>query len=411
MKKRTALTEKGVEKLTPPGAGRKDHFDALTLGFGVRVSANGFKSYFVITRLKTGKQVRITIGSHAVWNVGDARKRAGALLQEVALGKDPTAKPEPPPAVNTVAMVCADFINRYAKPKNRSWKGAESMLANHILPALGDRDIKSIVRADVRKLLANLTGKRGAPITGPGVNRVLSLIRRLFGWAVEEEYMDHSPVEGTKAPAEETERDRVLSDADLVRVWRATEAMGGAAGAYLRLLILTGQRRSEAATMKWADIDFGKAVWTLPREKVKGDRSHDVPLSPQAMTVIGSMPRIGTSPFVFTGRGNVRDVPVSGFSKIKAAIDDVMAKDGKAIAPWRLHDLRRTAGTGMARLGVPVVTISRVLNHAEGGVTKIYVRYGFLDEKRAALEKWANHIEKLVDPAKERDNVVPFAAA
>jgi integrase len=189
--------------------------------------------------------------------------------------------------------------------------------------------------------------------------------------------------------------------------------------------MLTAQRRDEVAQMRWADINFdhpvieirderevetGKAaVWTLSAEATKGKRSHEVPLSPQAAAVLKGLPRLGEH--VFTTRG---DRPISGYSKIKEAIESKMAElaaeaagqgEGPAsMADWRFHDLRRSAATGMARLGVPTSTISRILNHKEGGVTKIYNRYGYLKEKQEALERWGRKVQALTAP--RPDNVV-----
>jgi integrase len=219
---------------------------------------------------------------------------------------------------------------------------------------------------------------------------------------VEQDLLPTAPTAGVKAPAKETARERVLTDAELAAVWRAADALGPAARAFVRLLILTGQRRDEVAGLRWADVDLdaaGGAVWTLPREATKADRTHEVPLSAAAVAILAGLPREGE--YVLSTTGGRR--PISGYSKVKARLDELAGVTG-----WRFHDLRRTAGTGLARLGVAVATISRVLNHTEGGVTKIYNRYGYLDEKRAALNRWAAHVEWLVAPAP--DNVVALRA-
>jgi integrase len=171
--------------------------------------------------------------------------------------------------------------------------------------------------------------------------------------------------------------------------------MGGVSGAFIQTLLLTAQRRDEVSTMRWQDIDLEARVWTLPRENTKADRAHEIPLAPLAIEVLTALPRTGE--FVFSSTRGER--PITGFSKLKAHTDQLAA-----FSDWRLHDLRRTAGTGMARLGIAVSTISRVLNHQEGGVTKIYNRYSYLDEKRHALETWARRVESLVRPAP--DNIV-----
>lgn len=221
----------------------------------------------------------------------------------------------------------------------------------------------------------------------------------MFGWAVERDIISSSPFHGVKAPGKETARERVLTDDELLRLWRAADQIGGVSGTFIKMLMLTGQRRDEVATMRWDNLDFDNRVWTIPREETKGDRTHEVPLSPLVLEVLTSLPRLGE--FIFTTLG---DRPINGYSKIKNRADKLAG-----IEDWRFHDLRRTAGTGMASLGTPVSTISRVLNHKEGGVTKIYNRYGYMPEKRAALETWARKIETLIRPTP--DNVVELRAA
>ncbi len=424
---RIRLTQAAVDKVRPPATGRVELFDTHLPGFALRVSAGGHKSWVVFTRV-AGRQRRFTIDTLAeLPKVDEARDRARELLRDVARGIDPAVVADQEPAAPpvTVREIAADFIDRYAKPRNKSWRTTERVLALHVLPTLGSRAAVSIVRRDVRDLLDGLADG-GHPILA---NRVLAALRKLLNWAVEREVLPVSPAVGVKAPGKEIARERVLSDSELSVVWRGAEAIGGAAGAFARLLILTGQRRDEVANMRWSDVNLDTRVWTLPREMTKGDRTHEVPLSAPAVALLTDLPRKGT--FVLTSRGfrlvpgkpvaedrlTDRDRPISGYSKIKTALDTkvaaIMAEDAtergeqaptEAREAWRFHDLRRTVGTGMARLGVPTATISRVLNHKEGGVTKIYNRYGYLDEKREALDKWARHVATLVRPA--LDNVV-----
>ena len=258
-----------------------------------------------------------------------------------------------------------------------------------------------------------------------GANRVLAAVRKMFGWAVERDILPTSPVVNVKAPGKEVQRERVLSDAELLAVWRGTEAISASARAFVRLLILTGQRRSEVANMRWVDLDLIAKVWTLPREQTKSNRTHEVPLSNLAIEIISTLPRLGS--FVLTSRGfrrvpgksifetrlTDRDRPVSGYSKIKSALDEGITKavgndavpggeDFVKLLAWRFHDLRRTVGTGMARSGIAVSVISRVMNHKEGGITQIYNRYSYLDEKRYALEAWAQKVEGLIWPKIEK---------
>jgi integrase len=173
---------------------------------------------------------------------------------------------------------------------------------------------------------------------------------------------------------------------------------------------LTAQRRDEVGGMEWAEIDIARRLWTIPREKAKNDRAHEVHLSALAVEIIEALPKIADHRFVFTTTGRA---PVSGFSRSKEALDRWMGElAGAPIEPWILHDLRRTAATGMARLNIPPHVVDRVLNHVSGtirGVAAVYNRHAYLDERRAALEAWSRHVESLVRPSPS--NVVELAAA
>lgn len=383
------LTQVAIERLAPPKAGRVEFFDSVLPGFGLRVSEGGHKAWVLFYRLG-GRQRRCTLGSLATYpKVETARDRARHLLQQVERGVDPagekTARPERQP--DTIETVAEQFVAKYCRPKNRSWKDTERVLRLHVLPRWAGREAASIGRRDVLDLLDALVD-RGHPIVA---NRVLAAVRKMFSWAVERDIVPASPVTNVKAPGKETERERVLSDEELSRLAGAATKAGGIAGGFFRMLMLTAQRRDEVAKMRWADLNLETNIWTLPKEATKGDRSHEVPLAPCAVSILLGLPRYGE--FVFSSTRGAR--PISGYSKMKASI----AK-AAAVEDWRIHDLRRTAGTGMARLGVAVSTISRVLNHKEGGVTKIYNRYSYLDEKRAALEVWARKVEGLTqEPA------------
>jgi integrase len=186
-----------------------------------------------------------------------------------------------------------------------------------------------------------------------------------------------------------------------VRVWRAAEKISGPFGALVELLALTGQRRDEVAGMRWHELDLEGRLWTLPRGRVKNDQGHEVPLSAAAVAILKSLPRIADSPFVFTTNGTA---PSSGYSKGKRRLDELLPRE---MAPWRLHDLRRTVASGMARLGINLPVIEKVLNHGSGsfaGIVSVYQKHSFADEKRAALDAWGQHVERLVSgkPGKGR---------
>ncbi len=393
---RKNLTQAAVERLTPPKAGRLEVFDKLLPAFGLRVSETGHKSWFLFYRAG-GKQRRHTLGTLAtIPSLADARELARRVLRDVQAGKDPAAPKvaEPPARVDSVASVASQFVEKYAKPINRSWREIEKLLQRHVVSRWGPRDIRTITRRDVRELLNELVD-RGHPIAA---NRALAAMRKLCNWAIGEDILPVNPCDGLRAPGKEIARDRVLTDDELAELWRAADTIGGVAGGFFQLLILTAQRRDEVASMRWDDLDIGKRVWTLPRANTKNDKSHVVPLSELAIEILTNLPHFGQ--FVFTTTG---DKPIAGFSKLKDRIDSVAG-----FADWRIHDLRRTAATGMAKLDTIVSVIAKVLNHSERGVTAIYDRHTYDREKREALERWARHVQALVQPSPS--NVVELRA-
>ncbi len=280
---------------------------------------------------------------------------------------------------------------------------------NHVLPRWRDRELRSITRRDIIELLDAIADE-GKPVAA---NRVLAAIRKLFNWSLQRGIIDSSPVARIEAPSAETERDRVLSAGELRLVWQGADALGYPFGPFIKLAILTAQRRNEVAGMRHDELDLKAALWTIPAHRTKAGRAHLVPLSPQAVALLKELPQLGDHVFT-SGRARRKpdqaeeerkDAPISGFSKGKTALDIEIAKlcgeanlPAPAPAPWTFHDLRRTAGTEMARAGTPRFVVGRVLNHTDQGVTRIYDRYEYLKEKRTALAAWGRQIAKLVAP-------------
>jgi integrase len=195
--------------------------------------------------------------------------------------------------------------------------------------------------------------ERGSPITA---NRTLSWFRRLCSWAIERGLIDANPCTGVKRPAGETARDRVLSDAELKAVWRAADGLEQPYTAFIRLLILTGKRKSEVVGMEWREIDLENRVWTLPAARAKNGREHQIPLSDSAVDILAALPRVAGSVFVFTLKGRN---PISAFVLTKQRIDALMPD----AAHRTFHDVRRTVASGLARPGVNLLVIEKLLNH------------------------------------------------
>ena len=373
--------------------------DAELPGFSLRVLPAGGKHY--ILRYRTGGQRRLfTIGRHgAPWTPESARKEAKRLLGLVASGQDPQAEKEQEKQygararAHTVRAVTAEFIEQYAKPRNRTWPETQRIFNAYVNPVWGERPIASITRADVDRLIEDIA-RRGAPVMA---NRTLAQLRKLFNWAVTKPRFElaASPVLRIAAPGHERSRSRYLSDEEIRSLWQACEQMGYPFGPFTQLLLLTLARREVVAAMRRPDIDRERWLWTIPAAIMKSGRPHVVPLSGLALGIIDWLPVIAGTEDVFPARRRQDSAPgerhVSGFSKAKARLDVL-----SGVTDWTFHDLRRTATTHMGELRVPRHIRKLLLDHAENDVTGIYDRYEYLDERREALERWAAKIEGLI---------------
>ncbi|MCG5238120.1 tyrosine-type recombinase/integrase [Xanthobacter oligotrophicus] len=412
------LTAKGIDALKP-SASRREIPDGAMPGLYLIVQSSGAKSWAVRYRAN-GKPKKHTLGTYPAIKLADARPLASQALTTVAEGQDPSAdkkraRREAKEGIkDDVDSQVTAFLERYAKPNLRpsSYRRLEGLLKNDAVAAWKGRSIKSITRRDVVDAL-DAAVDRGATVTA---NRLLAAVRRFFNWCVERGIIEASPAAGIKAPTAERSRDRILSDEELALVWTAADKAGWPFGPLVQLLVLTGQRRDEVAGMRWTELDIPNATWTIPGERTKNGISHVVPLSPEAVAIIEGLPHMKDwdieSPFVFTTTGKTA---ISGFSKAKAALDKAIAKFLKgeddegasknedeveplSIPDWRLHDLRRTMASGMARLSVPVHVVEKLLNHTSGtfsGIVAVYQRHDFANEKREAADAWGMHVAQL----------------
>ena len=385
------LTAKTIETIKPTTA-RQEIPDALLPGLYLVIQPSGARSFAVRYR-HHGKPRKHTLGSYPIVDLKTARELGTKALRAAAEGRDP-AKEKQKERATIVKDVVAQFMAKHGQRcRPRTLKEYERLLARFVLAPWGDRPIGSITRPEVRDVLDKIIAN-GTPILA---NRAHGAIGTLFGWAVEQEIIAASPTLGLKAPAvKEKPRDRILSDDELRSVWRAAEQIGTPYGALVKLLVLTGQRRGEIAGLSWGEIDLKKRLISLPRERVKNDRAHDIPLSPQAIAVIEALPRSGE--YLFShGRH-----PIKGFARAKERFDRLCP-----VRNWILHDTRRTAVSGMARLGVSLPVIEKVVNHQSGsfgGIVSVYQHHNFADEKRRALELWGAHVAAIVSdkPAKAK---------
>ncbi len=324
------------------------------------------------------KVVNKKIGNYPSMGLASARKAAEHLIATLEREGDAAA------LERTFGHVAERWLETVSKPKNKSWKSQQRNLEIHVYPKWRRRRLTAIKKADVRDLLDGIEGE-----VLP--NRVLATIRPIFRWALEHDWIDLSPAEGIAKPRAEKVRDRVLDMDEIARIWNAAGLLGYPFGSFLRLLILTAQRRSEVAGMTWASIDKKDAQWTLEGAETKASRAHLVPLAPLAMSELENLPELGD--FIFTSTGKA---PIGQFAKAKRTLDEYIAAKGGPLKSWRLHDIRRSAATHMVRLGVSETVVSRVLNHAAQGITaRVYALHSYAPEKRNALEKWAAEVDRV----------------
>ena len=387
-----ALTDVAIRKLKAPPGKRVELWDARLPGFGVRVSGKGTKSFVVLYRLHRRPR-RMTLGRYPMLSLAEAREKAREALAMAAEGRDPQARKRTASSTHGFADVVASFVALHCERHNRASTVRETrrLLERHFVAVWATRDVREIKRQDVLAVLDSLVAEGKGSIA----NNALAAIRKLMNWCVERGLLETSPCLGIGTPAPKVARSRVLSDEELAAIWTAADSGGAPYDAIVRLLILTGQRRTEVAEMRWEEIDLEQRLWTLPEARNKSGREHIVPLTDTAIALLTAYREEGkASGFLFPSRRSP-DRVFSGFSKCKRRLDEA-----SGVSDWRLHDIRRTVATGMARLGVAPHVVERVLNHASGtfaGVAGVYNRFGYLPEMRAALEAWEGHVRALVD--------------
>jgi integrase len=359
------------------------HADRLMTGHFIRVLPSGAKSFVVVTTNAEKKQQWKTLKRFEP-NGQDSEIEKARVLARAAL--DAIREGLQPPSVEPYRQVAESWIKRVVKKNGfRAEREYRRYLDIHILPAWGAREFKSIRRHDVATLLDAIEDDAG-PVAA---DNCLKVIRMIANWYATRSADYVSPiVKGMqRSKPSERARDRTLSDAEIAAVWRVAESNGGF-GAFVRLLLLTAQRREKVVAMRWQDLGID-GVWSIPIEKREKGNGGALKLPAIAVEIIRSRPRMGDNPYVFAAaRGNRH---MTGFNKMKAALD-ARTPD---VAPWRLHDLRRTARSLMARAGVPDSVAERVLGHAQGGVQGIYNRHDYRDEKAEALCKLAKLIEEI----------------
>lgn len=394
---KATFTVRWIEAVKPPEKGQVDYFDTKPPGVGLRISNGGRKTWFVMYR--SGERLRrLTLGTFPSLSLSDARSQAEAAKRAVALGEDPALQKQSVRIAPTVADLSAQYIDMYAKVHKKSWRGDERIFHREILPHWGRRKAHDITRRDVIALLDSIV-ERGAPIQA---NRVLALVRKLFNWAISRDLLEYNPCTQVKAPGKEQQRDRVLTDEEIRLVWNTWKQLKLIPSAQFKIRLLTAQRGGEVLTMRWEDIDLESGWWTIPAHVAKNALSHRVPLSAPAKDILQTL-RVttGNGHWVFpSSKRSDKHITQPG---IHIYVQAVRQQSGVSFVP---HDLRRTAASYMTSMGISRLVVSKVLNHVESGVTRVYDRHSYDAEKRQALDTWGRKVMALVSG--ETGKVIPI---
>jgi integrase len=441
------LTDAAVKKLKAVER-RREVPDGGARGLFLIIQTTGAKSWAMRFRRPDGSHAKLTLGPvdllgtdtpaqpvvGAPLTLAAARALASEIHRQRAMDRDVVgdhaaaklrrrAQTEENAAKSYRSQV-RQFIQEHARPKTRRWQetarllglrypktgdAAPEIIKDGLIDRWGERPVGEISADDIHAVVREAV-VRGVPglarrcegQTEPLGRILFAALSSFFSWCQRHRKVVFNPCDGVFRPDAAPARDRVLGNDEIVALWRACDEMGEPFGALLKLLLLTGARLGEVAGMRRYELSKDFATWGLSGERTKNGRPHVVPLPPLARHILASVKQIASSEglmFTTTGR-----TPVSGWSKLKARLDATMN-----IPPWRLHDLRRTAATGMAEIGIAPHIVEAALNHVSGaraGVAGTYNRAAYAPEKRAALERWAAHVEGLISG---NSNIVPFS--
>ena len=424
MENKVLLTDKIIKGIKKPEK-RKEIYDTKVSGLILRVTKTGHKS-FAFRYWYNSKSKQITLGKFDDLSLADARRIVKGDLkngikgykQILAEGKDPLKQRqqerETPDEITFKELSeIYDGIHlptlRQTSQDYHTWA-----MDSKVLPVIGKKILKEVSQQDIVKLLDKIAIENDAKATA---NKVRSRLHHMFEFAKSRSYVESNPVSDTK-PYEggNNQSERHYNADEIKNIWQVIKQQNEPVRSYLKIIMLTGQRRTETHMMKWENItyekdkDFEGWIWTIPKQYAKSNRDHIVPLSPMARDVLSQLKeRAGENPFVFaSGAGD--DIPI-GLKTIKRAVKAI--KDESGVSDYRLHDTRRTVATWLAKLGTPAEVVSKVLNHKTGGggslVTRIYNRYEYRPERQKALNRWSQQIEKILAD-ENKGNVIKLRA-
>ena len=384
-----------AEAALPPGKTDVIFFDDDLPGFGLRLREGGSRTYVAQYRTAAGRSPRKTIGPAAKLTPAEARGEARKILARAALGQDPQAEKVAArrQAARTVRVLVAAYLEaKQVDLRPVSFRTTKLYLTGPYFHALQALPVTAVSRSDVAAAVRAIV-RNHSTATAAAARRALSAF---FAWCIAEGELGNgaNPVDGSHRPADPKPRERVLLDAELANIWRACQ--DDAPGKIIKLLVLLGSRRQEVGGMRWSELDLDAGTWTLPGERSKNHRAHTISLPAAALTIINSVPRTSRDHLF----GDHAGTGFTGWSNVKVEFDRRL---GGSVKPWRIHDLRRSAATKMADIGIEPHTIEAALNHYSGhrrGIGGIYNRSHYEGAVAIALERWADHVDGLVSGRK-----------
>jgi integrase len=389
-------------------------------GFGLRISPRGIKSWIWVYRYQRRPR-RMTFGTYPAIGLADARIALANARKLLDLGKDPATEHvdqrRAERLAETVTELVEDYLDKWAQPRKRSAGEDERILRKDIIPRWGNRKAKDVTRKDVIALLDRIV-ERDAPIQA---NRTLACVRKVFAWGISRDLITINPCTAVLAPATENRRDRVLSAEEIRNLWdgflHPDVEMEKLIRLALKFQLATGQRKGEIIAARWEEFDIeGDKLWTIPGERAKNGLPHRVPLSNLAVKLLKEIKaaererakrKDGStkpeSPLLFPS--NRTDKPITG-----RAIDHAMRRNRKLfqLKDANPHDLRRTAASHMTAMGISRLVVSKILNHAESGITSVYDRHSYDKEKREALDAWGKRLDVVITT---KGKVIPMDRA
>ncbi len=369
------FTKVVIDGLSKPESGKRDvYHDTKVPGLQLRITS--VKTFFVNRRIKGGAPERITLGRYPDMTIEQARRKALDVIHDIAEGKNPAEVRRGQKAELTFSELFTEYVERHAKPKKKTWQEDQAQFRIYLEKPLGKKKLSAIDRRSIARIHSEITKAGYAPTA----NRVKALISSVYGWAISVGLWESNPTTGIKSNSE-NQRDRFLQSDELPRFFKAlSEEPNETIRDYVLMSLLTGARRANVLSMKWADINFDRAEWRI--KETKNGTPQTVALSPEAIEVLFNRKPTEATVFVFPGIGKAGHLmePKKGWKRIleRAGINDL-----------RIHDLRRTLGSWQAKTGASLAIIGKSLNHKNQNTTAIYARLD-LDPVRESVNTATN---------------------